>query len=71
MKRHFLLLALGTIALMGGCRSQEPVKAYANPVDACASIEDEDDRARCLRNIVADAEMLSKRESQSRTRPPR
>ncbi len=69
MKYHSLLLALGLVALASGCRSQEPVKAYANPVDQCASIEDEEDRARCLKNVVADAALVSRRESQSNARP--
>lgn len=49
-----------------GCQSSAPSEAYANPVDACASIEDEEDRARCIRNVVSDLASSTKREQERR-----
>lgn len=69
MKTLMMMAAAGMLIVVGGCQSSEPASAYANPVDACAAIEDEEDRARCLRNMVADVAATSKRESERRKGP--
>ncbi|PKP80557.1 MAG: hypothetical protein CVT79_14830 [Alphaproteobacteria bacterium HGW-Alphaproteobacteria-18] len=63
------LTAAGLLSVAGGCQSSAPSNAYANPLDACASIQDEEDRARCVQNIVADVALTTKRE-QGRKKGP-
>lgn len=69
MKTLMMMAAAGMLTIAGGCQSSEPSAAYANPMDACAAIEDEEDRARCLRNIVADVASSTKREQERRKGP--
>jgi hypothetical protein len=69
VKRMGLLGAAVLIVVAGGCRSSEPVTAYANPVDACAAIADPEDRERCMKNIVADVAASAKREAERRRSP--
>ncbi|MFN4023768.1 MAG: hypothetical protein ACK4MQ_02955 [Hyphomonas sp.] len=69
MKALMMMAAAATLAAAGGCQSNEPSAAYANPVDACAAIADEEDRARCLRNVVADVASSTKREKERRKGP--
>ncbi|MFN4185339.1 MAG: hypothetical protein ACK4M6_11170 [Hyphomonas sp.] len=69
MKTLMFMTAMGMLAVAGGCQSSAPSNAYANPLDACASIQDEEDRTRCVQNVVADVALSTKRE-QSRKKGP-
>lgn len=69
MKQIMLIAAAGLIALTGGCRSNEPVSAFANPVDACAAIADDEDRERCIKDVVADVANAARREQERRGGP--
>lgn len=62
MKAIMFVTAVGILSGVAGCQSSAPQNAYANPLDACASIQDEDDRARCVQNVVADVALSTKRE---------
>lgn len=62
MKTFMLMTAMGLLAAAGGCASSAPSNAYANPVDACASIQDTEARANCIQNVVADVAITTKRE---------
>jgi len=66
MKTLILTGTAGLLMMAGGCRSSEPVAAYANPVDACAAIVDLESRERCLQNVVADVVVVIKREQERR-----
>lgn len=66
MKTFMLIAAMGMLSVAGGCASSTPSNAYANPVDACASIEDEENRATCIQNVVADVALSTKRDKASR-----
>lgn len=68
MKTLMIMTAMGLLAAAGGCASSTPSNAYANPVDACASIEDEENRATCIQNVVADVALSTKRKAQERQR---
>ncbi len=66
MKTFMLIAAMGMLSVAGGCVSSAPSNAYANPVDACASIEDEENRATCIQNVVADVAISTKRDKERR-----
>ncbi|ABI75821.1 putative lipoprotein [Hyphomonas neptunium ATCC 15444] len=66
MKTLMFMTAMGLLAAVGGCASGTPSNAYANPVDECASIEDEGDRATCIQNVVADVALSTKRNGERR-----
>lgn len=69
MKTLLMIAAVGMLSSVAGCQSSTPSNAYANPLDACASIQDEDDRAQCMRNVVADVAMTTKREKDRKKGP--
>lgn len=69
MKTLLMIAAVGMMSSVAGCQSNAPSNAYANPLDACASIQDEDDRAQCMRNVVADVAMTTKREKDRKKVP--
>lgn len=71
MNRIMMTLAAGgLLAIAGGCRSSEANMAYyANPVDACAAIEDDGDRERCIKDVVADVAASARREQDRRRGP--
>lgn len=69
MKTIVMMTAVGLMSVAAGCQSSAPSNAYANPLDACASIADEEDRARCVQNMVADVALSTKRE-QTRKKGP-
>ena len=70
MKTLLLITAVGTLAALGGCQSVvDPSTSHANAVDACASIEDEEARGRCIRNVVADVAASTRREQERRRGP--
>lgn len=69
MKALMFVGAAGILAAVGGCQSSAAPNAYANPLDACASIQDEEDRAKCVQNVVADVAMSTKREQQRKKGP--
>lgn len=66
MKAILLMTAMGLMSVAGGCQSSAPSNAYANPVDACASIQDEEKRATCIQNVVADVALTAKRNAKER-----
>lgn len=67
MKTLMLIAAVGAVSALGGCQSAvDPSASHANAVDACASIEDEEARTRCIRNVVADVAASTKREQERR-----
>ena len=69
MKTLMFVTAVGLLAVTGGCQSTAESNAYANPLDACASIEDAEDRDRCVKNVVADVAMSTKREAERKRVP--
>lgn len=69
MKKIMFATAVGILSGVAGCQSSAPSTAYANPLDACASIEDEDARARCVQNVVADVALSTKREKDRKRAP--
>lgn len=69
MKALMFVGAAGILAAVGGCQSNAAPNAYANPLDACASIQDEEDRSECVQNIVADVALSTKREQQRKKGP--
>lgn len=66
MKALTFTFAAGLLSITAACQTSTPGEAYANPVDACASIDDEEDRARCIRNVVDDLASSTKREQERR-----
>jgi len=69
MKTLMFVTAVGLLAVAGGCQSTGEPNAYANPLDACASLEDAEDRDRCVKNVVADVAMSTKREAERKRVP--
>ncbi len=69
MKRLTGIISLAALAGLAGCQSNVDQKAYANPLDACASIEDKADREACVRNVVADVALSTQREKERRRGP--
>lgn len=69
MKALILITAVGIMSAAGGCQNTAETNAYANPLDACASIEDDEDRTRCVQNVVADVAMSTKREKDRKRAP--
>lgn len=69
MKALMFVTAVGILSGVAGCQSSAPSNAYANPLDACASIPDEEDRARCMKNMVADVALTTKREKDRKKGP--
>lgn len=69
MKALMFVTAVGILSGVAGCQSSAPPNAYANPLDACASIEDDEDRARCMKNMVADVALSTKREKDRKKGP--
>jgi hypothetical protein len=69
MKTIMFVTAVGILSGVAGCQSSAPAGAYANPLDACASIEDEEDRSRCVQNVVADVALTTKREKDRKRAP--
>lgn len=69
MKTIVFVTAVGILSGVAGCASSAPSNAYANPLDACASIEDEEDRSRCVQNVVADVALTTKREKDRKRAP--
>lgn len=62
MKTLMFVTAVGILSASAGCASSSPSASYANPIDACASIADDAERARCMQNVVADVAISTKRE---------
>lgn len=69
MKALMFVTAVGILSGVAGCQSSAPTNGYANPLDACASIPDEEDRARCMKNMVADVALSTKREKDRKKGP--
>lgn len=69
MRQIMLIAAAGLVAVTGGCRTSEPPASFANPVDACAAIVDEEERERCIKDVVADVAASTKREQERRGAP--
>lgn len=69
MKTLMMIMAVGIVSTVAACQTSEPSNAYANPIDACASIQDAGDRAECMQNVVADVALTSKREKDRRKAP--
>ncbi|MGE6696094.1 hypothetical protein ACQKH5_00250 [Hyphomonas sp. NPDC076900] len=69
MKTIMFVTAVGILSGVAGCASSAPSNAYANPLDACASIQDDEDRARCMQNMVADVALTTKREKDRKKGP--
>ncbi|AXE63502.1 putative lipoprotein [Hyphomonas polymorpha PS728] len=69
MKTIMFVTAVGILSGVAGCASGAPSNAYANPLDACASIQDDEDRARCMQNMVADVALTTKREKDRKKGP--
>lgn len=70
MKTKLMMFAaIGVLAMTGACRSAEQPASYANPVEACAGEETEEERDRCMKNVVADVATSVKREAQRKPPP--
>lgn len=69
MKTLMMIAAAGALAALAGCQTNTPTGNYANPLDACASITDEEDQAQCMRNVVADVAISTKREKDRKRAP--
>lgn len=69
MKALMFVTAVGILSGVAGCQTSAPSGAYANPLDACASIQDDEDRARCMKNMVADVALTTKREKDRKKGP--
>lgn len=69
MKTMTGIISVAALAMLAGCQSSAQQGAYANPLDACASIEDKADREACVRNVVADVALSTQREKERRRGP--
>ncbi len=69
MKALMFVSAVGILSGVAGCQSNTSSNNYANPLDECASIQDEEDRARCVQNVVADVALSTKREKDRKKGP--
>lgn len=69
MKTQTGFIAALMLASLAGCQSGADRQAYANPLDACASIEDKEAQQDCVRNVVADVALSTRREQERRRGP--
>jgi uncharacterized lipoprotein YmbA len=69
MKMGWMMAAGAAVMATAACASSEPASYYANPVDACANEETQEERDACMKNVVADVALSVKREKERK--PPR
>lgn len=69
MKMKMVLSGMATAVMAAACASSEPAAYYANPVDACAGEPTQEERDKCMKNVVADVALTVKREKDRK--PPR